>query len=407
VPALGPAGFAALMAPLGPFAAPPFLAIGCSGGPDSLALTLLADEWARARGGRVLALVAEHGLRAESAAEAAAVVAWLAARGIGARVLPLHLTPGPRLQDRARTARRDALLEACREAGALHLLLGHHAEDQGETVIFRALRGSRARGLAGMAPLVVAAKALILRPVIGVPRDCLHAALRRFGAVPLHDPSNADPRFARTRLRGAALPALDPAPFAARRAREAGAEAELLSAAVQLRPQGCARIDLPALGRDAGAARLLAALLRAVGGAPHRPPVAAAARLLAAGQGSLGGCVLRRDGWLLREAAGAPVPATAGALWDGRFRLRRAVPGHVVAALGADAARFRGRHRDLPALALRNLPCLRTERDGMLAAVPHLSYPEAMAELLAFSPRSGPVSESPGWFQSGGESLCS
>lgn len=406
-PALGPDGFAALLDPLGPFAAPPFLAVGCSGGPDSLALTLLAEEWARARGGSVLALVAEHGLRAESAAEAASVLALLAKRGIAARLLPLRLGSGSRLQERARLARREALLAACREAGALHLLLGHHAEDQAETVLFRALRGSRARGLSGMAPLLATEAAVILRPLLGTPRAALRATLHRFGAEPLHDPSNADGRFARARLRAAVVPVLDPAPFAARRLREARAEAARLAAAVRLRPEGCASIKRPALGRDATAMRLLAALVQAVGGGAHRPAAAAVARLLAAGEGSLGGCLLRADGWLLREAAGSPVPAEAGALWDGRFRLAGAVPGHLVAALGADAARFRGRHRDLPALALRNLPCLRTERDGMLAAVPHLAYPEAMAGILAFSPRSGPVSQSPGWFQTDAERLCS
>ncbi|TDG03640.1 tRNA lysidine(34) synthetase TilS, partial [Paracraurococcus ruber] len=75
------------MAPLGPFGPAPRLAAGVSGGPHSLALALLADRWARGRGGTLLALVVDHGLRPESAAEAAGVVARLAARGIAARRL--------------------------------------------------------------------------------------------------------------------------------------------------------------------------------------------------------------------------------------------------------------------------------------------------------------------------------
>src|SRR5919107_181333 len=92
---IGEAEFAALMAPLGPFGPAPALAAGVSGGPHSLALALLADAWARERGGSLLALVVDHGLRPESGAEATGVVAQLAARGIPARLLRLRLPPGP------------------------------------------------------------------------------------------------------------------------------------------------------------------------------------------------------------------------------------------------------------------------------------------------------------------------
>src|SRR5690606_10395568 len=153
IPAAGPleaSEFADLMAPLGPFGPEPRLAAGVSGGPHSLALALLADAWARARGGSLLALVADHGLRPGSGEEASTAATMLASRGIRSRILPLGLGPGPRLQERARTARFEALLEACREEGRPWLLLGHHRGDQAETVLFRALRGSGPDGLAGM-----------------------------------------------------------------------------------------------------------------------------------------------------------------------------------------------------------------------------------------------------------------
>ena len=392
-PVLSAAAFAALMAPLGPFPAPSLLAVGCSGGTDSLALTLLADEWARARGGRILALVADHGLRPGSAMEARGVLAQLGGRGIARRLLELRLTPGPRMQERARDARRSALLEACRAAGALHLLLGHQADDLAETLLFRALRGSGARGLAAMALLAPSDEALVLRPLLGTGRASLAATLGRFDAEPVHDPGNSDLRFARVRLRGLGLPFPDAAPFQLRRATLARTEAERLALSIRLMPEGCAWLDLGALGRDAVAARLLGAVVQAVGGATHRPAPRAVQVLLAEGRGSLGGCVLRADGWLFRDVPGPPVAARAGALWDGRFRLGRDAPGMVIAALGPDAARFRARHRYLPARALAALACLRTERDGMLAAVPHLTYSEGAVALLAFSPRSGPVVE--------------
>ncbi len=129
---LTPDEFAALLAPLGPFEPRVQLAVAVSGGADSTALALLADAWARARGGAVLALIVDHGLRAESAAEAALTMARLAARGIAARVLTLRgLERGPALAARARAARYAALEAACRAAGVVHLLLGHHAGRSG------------------------------------------------------------------------------------------------------------------------------------------------------------------------------------------------------------------------------------------------------------------------------------
>ena len=386
--------FDALMAPLGPFAA--LIAVGCSGGPDSLALTRLADRWARARGGAILALIVEHGLRPESGREAEATAAALAALGIAARILPLALPPGPRLQERARAARRAALLAACGEAGAPHLLLAHHAEDQAETILFRALRGSGARGLAGMAPVTVAAEALILRPLLGQPKARLAASLAGWGVTPVEDPSNHNPRFARSRLRGAGVGLLDATAFARRRARHAGEEATRLALAVRLLPEGCAELDPVALGQDGVARRVMAALIRAIGGGAHAPAEGAVAALLARGFGTLGGARLLRDGrWLVREAAaGARDPATG--LWEGRFRVPPPPEGHGWAPLGAEAARFRARFRHLPAAALAALPALRRKADGMLALVPHLAYHapgSGLSEPLHFAPLAGPVTE--------------
>src|SRR5690349_7318360 len=200
---IGEAEFAALMALLGPFGPAPRIAAGVSGGPHSLALALLAQAWVRAQGGSVLALVVDHGLRPDSAAEAEGVAAMLAARGIAARVLPLGLPPGPGLQERARAGRQAALLAACRDEGTPWLLLGHHWADQAETLLFRALRGSGAGGLAAMAPLRAAPDALLLRPLLGLPPARLEAVVAAAGLAPVRDPSNADARFARTALRQA------------------------------------------------------------------------------------------------------------------------------------------------------------------------------------------------------------
>ncbi len=194
--------FAAAMARLGPFEPAPLLAVAVSGGADSLALTVLADVWARTRDGAVLGLVVDHGLRAEAAEEARATARFLAGRRIAAHVLRLtDLAAGSALAERARVARYAALIGACEAAGALHLLVGHHAADQAETLAARALRGSFSAGLAGMAGLVELATVRVLRPLLGVRPGVLRALLLARGIEWIEDPSNYDRRALRVRLR--------------------------------------------------------------------------------------------------------------------------------------------------------------------------------------------------------------
>jgi tRNA(Ile)-lysidine synthase len=394
------AEFASLMAPLGPFGPAPKLVAGVSGGPHSLALALLAADWARHRGGVMIAAICDHGLREESAAEAAGVAATVRQRGIGSRVLALSVGRGPGLQERARAARLSALLGVCAAEGAPWLLLGHHRGDQAETVLLRALAGSGGAGLAGIPRLRATPEALVLRPLLDLTPERLEATVAAAGLLPLRDPSNADPRFTRVRLRpvaaGAeAVLAEAAARLGARRAATEAAVAARIAAAARLHPWGFARIDLPSLGRDAVARAALRALLRTVSGRPYPPPEEGVAALLARGEGTLAGAVLRRDGLLAREAAAvAPdIPAREGALWDGRFRLLG--PGGEscrIGALGAAAARL-PRPAWLPAAVARTLPAIR--REMMLVAVPALSYPDANVAdryRMRFAPAGGPAS---------------
>jgi tRNA(Ile)-lysidine synthase len=394
--------FTRLMAPLGPFGPAPRLLAGVSGGPHSLALALLARDWARARGGDVRAVVCDHGLRPGSGAEAAGVVTVLAGQGIAARVVGLGVAPGPGTQARGRAARLGALLAACAEAGAPWLLLGQHRADQAETLLLRAVAGSGAAGLAAMRPVRPAGAALVLRPLLGIAPARLEAVCAAAGLLPLRDPSNADPRFDRARLRaaladpggeGSAVAALAAAAarFAARRRLAEEAVAARLASAAALQEEGFAWLDLGALGRDAVARAALGALIRAVGGGGFAPSDSALGQLLARGAGTLGGAVLRRDGLLLREAAGLapPVPAAAGAAWDGRFRLARAAEGHLFGPAG-EAARRLPRPAWLPGAVVPTIPAL--HRNGKLAVVPALAYPSAEVaarHAVLFAPGGG------------------
>src|SRR5689334_11789278 len=116
-----------------------------------MALMLLADRWARKRGGRAWGVTVDHGLRRDSAEEARIVASWLAARAIPHAVLRWTAAkPVSGTQEAAREARYDLLTAWCRSQGILHLLTAHHLEDQIETHLIRRCAGSGVDGLAGM-----------------------------------------------------------------------------------------------------------------------------------------------------------------------------------------------------------------------------------------------------------------
>jgi len=356
------------MARLGPFGQAPKLAVAVSGGADSTALALLAKAWALRNGGSILALIVDHGLRPDSAAEAILVKDRLEARRIEAKILTLNLLGGARLQETARDARHAALAQAARAAGFLFLLFGHHAGDQAETVAMRAARGNF--GLEGMAGWTARNDILVLRPLLAVPPEALRAFLRAEKMQWVEDPSNADRKFERVRIRqdgGGRAPA-DAGP---RRAMDQET-ADFLARHVTIRPEGFAVIHAESVPPGA-----LAALLRMIGGEkypPRRDSVAAlGAKMRAA---TLGGVRVRKvqkfgGGWLLaREPAACapPIPAAENVFWDNRFRLLAGQPGATIGALGADAAAFR-KGSDLPALVLQTMPCLRVGGDIKLAPV--------------------------------------
>ena len=303
--------FAILMAPFAPFESHPVLAVAVSGGRDSLALALLADQWARARDGHAVGLIVDHGLRAEAAGEASATSDLLARHGIDAEILRWDgEKPAHGLQEAARAARYRLLFAACRARGILHLLVAHHADDQAETVVMRAGRGSGPDGLAGMAALVEWRDARLLRPLLGVARAELTTMLTARGVAWIDDPSNADPRFERARLRAAGVvPAAAGEAQTTRPAREAG----VARAAVDmLENDGELALDRDAFARldPATAAALLSRVVQAVGGRDHPPRrdrLARAAARLSAGDsrgksGKSGDFTLAECRLMLRQA---------------------------------------------------------------------------------------------------------
>ena len=115
--------------------------------------------------------------------------------------------PVSALQEKARHHRYALLVDGARRLGASHLATAHTLDDQAETLLFRMARGSGPAGLAGMRQSTVREGLQHVRPFLGVAKARLIAACRTNGWSYADDPSNQDPRFARTRWR-ALLPAL-------------------------------------------------------------------------------------------------------------------------------------------------------------------------------------------------------
>jgi len=340
-------------------------AVAFSGGGDSLALLILALEWAGRHDRRVLALVLDHGLNPDSSAWTR--FAAEAAARLGAQVQTLSWD-GPKpetgLPAAARAARHAVLAQAARASGASVLLMGHTADDRLEAEHMRA-EGSSVPDPKTWAPSPAWPQGRgvsVLRPLINIRRDALRDFLRARGERWLDDPTNDDPRFARARAR-VALADQEPAPAPADVAEPVAIEGWRESFGA-LEAEG-----------EVGPAALAAACLCAAG--TTRPPaatqIARVMALMERGEGfaaTLAGArVARRGGRLsiTRETGRLPIESLAIAegetlVWDGRFELKAAGPNLTVRVLGGLASHLPKSQREalseVPIAARPSLPVL-------------------------------------------------
>ena len=405
--------FSTLMATIGPFEEAPVVAVGVSGGCDSMALILLCDRWARRNGGRVIALTVDHRLRADSAAEAAQVGDWCARRGIEHRILTWDgEKPRTRIQETAREARYGLLSGWCRENGVLHLAIAHNREDQAETFLMRLTRGSGTFGLAATSAVVESGGVRIIRPLLGVSRERLRHTLREAGQDWIEDPSNRNPQYRRVRVRDW-LPALAfagcpprrlaalAADFAETRVKVERRAASLIATSCRVDPAGYALLDAGPWenASDAAASLALARLILTLGGgiyAPRPDKTGKVLERLRSGTGeissTLGRCrFVGRGGSVLvcRESRGLPVCSNLRpgerVVWDRRFVIRFAgrsggtLPDDFsLSALGRGgwgevvAERPELRAARIPYAVRVVLPAIR-DSQGVLE-VPHLGY---------------------------------
>jgi tRNA(Ile)-lysidine synthase len=210
------------------------LGLAVSGGPDSLAMLLLAEA---AIPGQFEVATVDHGLRPEAAEECAMVARICAERGIVCEVLQATVAPG-NTQAMARLARYGVLASWAERRSLSAVATAHHADDQAETLLMRLNRGSGVAGLAGVREIgeLPASIIPVVRPVLEFRRVELASLAASACLQPAQDPSNADDRYDRVRIRKAIAASewLDVRGLAAAAANLADADAALDDAARQL-----------------------------------------------------------------------------------------------------------------------------------------------------------------------------
>ncbi|MBZ9866547.1 tRNA lysidine(34) synthetase TilS [Mesorhizobium sp. CA15] len=347
-----------------------------SGGSDSTALLLLLKDHLdrTASAARLLAVTIDHGLRPDSATEARLVQRFCAERGIAHRILAWRGDkPATGLAAAAREARYRLLAEAAGAEGIKLILTGHTADDQAETVLMRQARDDEGRGLAGMAPATLFDwRTWIVRPLLSTRRAALREMLRARDIGWIEDPTNADVRFERPRVRAKLAQgdgeqriaqALARAGQAAFERRDVGRRAATLIDAFAGRPvPGLIRLDRKFAGHEDGQAAIhaLRILLATIGGVSFLADETRCAALLsrlrsAPFRATLSRTVIdaRRTGIFLRREnrdLPAAAPPQHNRLWDNRRRITlKDGPGDlVIAPLGAAAAGKAPLSEDIP-----------------------------------------------------------
>ncbi|HET9355041.1 MAG TPA: tRNA lysidine(34) synthetase TilS [Sphingomicrobium sp.] len=287
------------------------IGIAVSGGPDSVALLLLA---ASARAGRIEAATVDHRLRPENADEARFVAGLCERIGVPHVTLPVDVARGASVQAHARHARYRALNDWAIEQSLGAVATAHHADDQAETLLMRLARGAGLSGLAATRRYRMLDKDILLvRPLLGWRRAELGEIVGAARIEPVDDPANRDPRHDRSRFRGLVE-------------RSDWAEAQRLASSAQWladaeeaiewtvaglaaerlgKADGGATIDAGGLPRELQRRLLLAAFDELGAARPRGPQLERAMRALGEGKSvSLGG--LKLSGGALWRVTPAP-----------------------------------------------------------------------------------------------------
>jgi tRNA(Ile)-lysidine synthase len=365
------------------------IAVAVSGGSDSMAMLRLLLEWSKAQSNPpfISVLTVDHGLRAESAAEAMTVARWCQALGVEHVVLVwTGEKPVSGIQAKARAARYELMTQWCSGANVPVLLTAHTLDDQNETVVMRQKRTMSVRSLAGIWPAREWNGIRILRPILDLRREALRRYLGEQGQEWLDDPSNENRRFERVRLRQEMAGRADDPGAVAGVAQAQVLQADLVARQfvdrnVAISDVGvltCVAADfvkLAPLEADAILVRLLKLTgRRAPPEREHRLNLLAWLSGGEVGRRTLGGAVFakRKASLTVAREAGridpSPVviPASGQIIWDGRFRVTGPSGSMILPLLAwGDVP-----HQDLPQFVRLGLPA--AVIGGKLAFVPQL-----------------------------------
>lgn len=184
------------------------LCVAYSGGPDSTAVLHALAQLPEARARGLRAMHVDHGLHAHSPRWAAHCRAFSAALGLTCEVHVANVarSGGIGLEAAARHARYAIFAQHL--ATNERLILGHHQDDQAETVLLKLLRGAGPEGLGGMRAQRPLGQGRAWRPLLGVPRQLLRDYVQAHQLPCIHDPSNDDRQLARNHLRHEVMPLL-------------------------------------------------------------------------------------------------------------------------------------------------------------------------------------------------------
>lgn len=413
-----------------PLKALPTLAVGVSGGPDSMALMLMLVRWRSIIGENapeIIVMSVDHGLRRE-ATEEVKLVAGIA-RKFGLKYQGFTwsgLEAEGNVSANSRDARYDLMCGWCAHKQISHLLVAHTLDDQAETVLLRLARGSGVDGLSAMAVSRFWNATVIYRPLLNVKRSRLRQLLEQASCPYVEDPSNHDLKYDRVRLRQA-LAILEPLGISAEGLAEtAGRLAQAREALDEMARQA---IDQAVVVDDAGYCvlspqklapyayeikrRVLGRLLRAIAGRPYAPQQSLLDGLLAwvstpdTSSRTLGGClfmVRHGDVWVMRERGRKSLPELLlkpgqSELWDNRFDVSLSAASDaplVVKALGVEKyAGLKAVEDNIvhyPSSLAAGLPSF--WQGPELIAVPHLNYylAESVCQIEAHFANSGLLS---------------
>jgi len=180
----------------------PHVAVGVSGGPDSIALVYIINKWIKSKQGKLSALIFDHRIRSNSEQESYKVRDILIDLNISARILKTKKNkPIKKDMAQARNNRFEGLITFCSKNNIHHLFLGHHFDDNLETYLIRKINGSNFEGLGSMEEITYFKKIQILRPFIKINKNSILSFNKKNKLVFINDPSNKDVNYTRVKVR--------------------------------------------------------------------------------------------------------------------------------------------------------------------------------------------------------------